>query len=162
MPIIFPANCRGTTAGALQQLKQQGYTTASGGLFSKKLLDDITTNGGKTFFEPIEPAGIFMSKLDQVQDQIKDTTDAIQKASHTLVETARDANKSMTDVSGKMRDGADKLAFAIDKMMKVTGRGDFAHVVALTESLVDSLERLAELEQKGLLEKVMQAMQARA
>jgi hypothetical protein len=40
----------------------------------------------------------------------------------------------------------------------VAGRGDFAETVKLTVTLVDSLERLAELEEKGLLDKVMKAM----
>ena len=43
-------------------------------------------------------------------------------------------------------------------MMKIAGRGDFAETVRLTESLVESLERLAVLEEKGLLDKVMRAM----
>ena len=32
MAIIYPDNSRGTTSGALTQIKRQGYTTASGGL----------------------------------------------------------------------------------------------------------------------------------
>jgi hypothetical protein len=162
MPIIFPTQCMGATAGGLQQLKQQGHTSAGGGLFHQDYLDQLVIGTPGQYFRHTEPAGIFMDKLEQTKQQIEDNTEAIRRASHVLVDTAKDANKSMADVSGKMRDGADKLSFAIDKMMKVTGRTDFAHVVALTESLVDSLERLAALEQKGLLEKVMQAMQARA
>ena len=76
-----------------------------------------------------------------------------------MVNAAREANKQMSDVTGKFRDGTEKLSFAIDKLMKVAGRGDFEKTVELTESLVSSLERLAVLEEKGLLDKVMKAMQ---
>ena len=90
--------------------------------------------------------------------QINENADAILAAGRKLVDTARDANKNMADVTGKFRDGTEKLGNAIDKLMKVAGRGDFAETVKMTESLVDSLERLAILEEKGLLDKVMRAM----
>lgn len=99
-----------------------------------------------------------MSNLDTAKDRIDETTEAIRVSAVKMVETAREANKTMNDVSGKMRDGSEKLAVAIDKMMKIAGRGDFAETVRLTESLVSSLERLADLEQRGLLDKVMRAM----
>lgn len=162
MPIILPETCRVTTAGALREIAKQGYTFASGGLVSGEYIDRLMVGNPGNFFRFTEPAGIFMDKLEQTKQQIEENTEAIRRSSYALVDTAKEANKAMTDVSGKMRDGADKLSFAIDKMLKVTGRGDFGQVVALTESLVDSLERLAVLEQKGLLDKVMQAMQARA
>lgn len=64
----------------------------------------------------------------------------------------------MADVTGKFRSGTEHLGVAIDKMMKVVGRGDYEKTVQLTRTLVDSLERLAVLEEKGLLDKVMRAM----
>ena len=78
-----------------------------------------------------------------------------------MVEAANEANKQMASVTGKFRSGTEHLGVAIDKLMKVAGRPDYEQTVKLTDSLVDSLERLAVLEEKGLLDKVMSAMRAR-
>ncbi len=99
-----------------------------------------------------------MQSLETTKLQLDDSTEAILASGRKLVETAKTANKQMADVTGKFRDGTDKLASAIDKLMKVAGRGDFAETVRHTITLVDSLERLAVLEEKGLLDKVMRAM----
>ena len=99
-----------------------------------------------------------METLDRTKQQLEENTDAILGAGRKLVDAAKDANKQMADVTGKFREGTERLGLAIDKLMKIAGRGDFAETVQLTESLVQSLERLAVLEDKGLLEKVMKAM----
>lgn len=99
-----------------------------------------------------------MEQLEKTKQQLDDNTQAIVESGRKLVEAAREANKGMADVSGKFRDGANKLGVAIDGMMKVAGRSDFAEAVRLTESFVASMERLAALEEKGILEKVMRAM----
>ena len=46
MAIILPAHCKGVTAGALKQIKQQGFTTAgnSSCAFSKSYLDGLIAN----------------------------------------------------------------------------------------------------------------------
>ena len=157
MAIIYPSNCKGVTAGALRQIKQQGFTTASGGLFS---IDNVTgmVNEQKVYFSQTEPAGVFMENLTSTKQKIEENTEAIFASGRKLVETAKDANKQMAEVTGKFRDGTERLSNAIDKLMKVAERGDFAETVRLTESLVESLERLAVLEEKGLLDKVMRAM----
>jgi hypothetical protein len=155
MAIIFPTSCKNTTAGALREIKEQGYTTAGGGLFSKRMLGSL---GPKAYFDKTEPVGAFMDTLDLTKRQIEENTEAILSSGRKLVDTAKDANKQMTDVTGKFRDGTERLGNAIDKLMKVAGRNDFAETVKLTGELVDSLERLAVLEEKGLLDKVMRAM----
>lgn len=99
-----------------------------------------------------------MEALDRTKKQLDDNTAAIQAASHKLVDAAKEANKQMADVTGKFRAGTEHLGVAIDKMLKVAGRGDYEKTVQLTCTLVDSLERLAALEEKGLLDKVMRAM----
>ena len=99
-----------------------------------------------------------MENLNSTKQKIEENTEAIFASGRKLVETAKDANKQMAEVTGKFRDGTERLSNAIDKLMKVAERGDFAETVRLTESLVESLERLAVLEEKGLLDKVMRAM----
>lgn len=159
MTITFPQHLRGRTSGALKQIRQNGITTAGGGYVDlESMKKRIVAEGGQIYFSHNEPAGVFMSTLEKTQENIKDTTDAICEAGARLVEMAKSVNKQMADVTGKVRDGSEKLSVAIDKMMKITGRHDFAETVAMTESLVSSLERLAVLEEKGLLDKVMKAM----
>ncbi len=99
-----------------------------------------------------------MTTLEDTKTQINENTEAIQAAAHRLVGAAKDANKQMADVTGKFRAGTEHLGVAIDKMMKIAGRGDYEKTVQLTCLLVDSLDRLAVLEEKGLLDKVMRAM----
>ena len=99
-----------------------------------------------------------MDALENTKQQLDDNTTAIQAAGRRLVDAAKDANKQMSDVTGKFRAGTEHLGVAIDKMMKVAGRGDYEKTVQLTCTLVESLERLAVLEEKGLLDKVMRAM----
>jgi len=99
-----------------------------------------------------------MSTLTSLEDQISSSANAVNLAIHKLNDAADTAKDKLHDVSGKLRGGAEKLSVAIDKVMTVSGRKDYAEVVRLTESLVSSLERLAELEQKGLLDKVIRAM----
>ncbi len=99
-----------------------------------------------------------MTELAKAKQQIDESTEAILASGHRLVDVAKDANKKMADVTGRFRDGTERLGSAIDKLMKIAGRADYAETVKLTESLVDSLERLASLEERGLLDKVMKAM----
>lgn len=157
MPIIFPANCKGTTLGALREVKRDGYTTQSGGLFDMKLVKGMMRSS-KGFFDKIEPGGVFMSNLEVTQKQIDETSEAISKSARSMVEMARESSKGLSEASSKVRDGTDKMGAALDKFMRVVDRKDFAETVKLTESLVDSLERLAVLEDRGVLDKVMKAM----
>ena len=157
MAIIYPSHCKGVTAGALRQIQQQGFTTASGGLFATQKVNNMINAKG-IYFSHTEQAGVFMENLNSTKQKIEENTEAIFASGRKLVETAKDANKQMAEVTGKFRDGTERLSNAIDKLMKVAERGDFAETVRLTESLVESLERLAVLEEKGMLDKVMRAM----
>lgn len=162
MAIIYPKDCIGVTAGALRQVKKFGYTTNSvdGGLFGVEHIKNLALRPGDihTYFRKSEPCGEFMELINNHQQSIEDTRDAIMRASKSMVDAAKESNKQISDITGKMRDGSEKLGVAIDKMMKVAGRQDFAETVRLTQSFVESMERLAALEDRGLLEKVVKAM----
>ena len=91
-----------------------------------------------------------MEAMTQTKQNIEETRDAILAASRSMVDAAQVSNKQISDVTGKMRDGSEKLGVAIDKMMKIAGRQDFAETVRLTQSFVDSLERLAALDDRDV------------
>lgn len=162
MAIIYPKDCIGVTAGAMRQTKKYGYSTNSrdGGLFSVEMVRNLALRPGDigTYFRKTEPCGEFMENINHHQQNINETRDAIMAASRAMVEAAKESNKQIQDVTGKMRDGSEKLGIAIDKMMKIAGRADFAETVKLTQSFVESMERLAALDERGLLEKVVKAM----
>lgn len=162
MAIIYPKDCIGVTAGAMRQTKMQGYSTNSrdGGVFSVEMIKNIvsTHKDFSSYFRKTEPCGEFMETITHQQKSIEQTREAIMAACRAMVESAKESTKQINDVTGKMRDGSEKLGAAIDKMMKIAGRQDFAETVRLTQSFVESMERLAALEDRGMLEKVVKAM----
>jgi hypothetical protein len=157
MAIIFPASTRGMTAGAMRQIKQQGYTTAAGGWHTMDRVYGLANDVG-IYLDEREPLGKFMTVLEKSAEDAKELTQALMKHTFAMVEQAKESNKQLNDVNGKMRDGAEKLALAIEKFNKVAGNTNFAETAKQAESLVNSLERLAALEASGMLEKVMKAM----
>jgi ABC-type transporter Mla subunit MlaD len=113
---------------------------------------------GGIYLNEREPLGKFMSALEKTKADADALTDALLKSTNALVEQAKESNKQLNDVNGKMRDGAEKLGIAIERFNKVAGNTNFAETAKQAESLVNSLERLAALEASGMLEKVMKAM----
>ena len=145
------------TAGAMRQIKQQGYTTAAGGWHTMDRVYGLANDVG-IYLDEREPLGKFMTVLEKSAEDAKELTQALMKHTFAMVEQAKESNKQLNDVNGKMRDGAEKLALAIERFNKVAGNTNFAETAKQAESLVNSLERLAALEASGMLEKVMKAM----
>ena len=157
MAIIFPSNLRGMTSGAMRQIKQHGHTTAAGGWHSMGTLAEMAADTG-LYLNQREPLGKYMTALAQAKEDAKEMTDALLKNTNAMVEQARESHKQLTDINGKLRDGAEKLGLALEKFNKVAGNTNFAETAKQAESLVTSLERLAALEASGTLDKVMKAM----
>ena len=147
---------KAATAGELRQIKQQGASDS--GFYSHAAFGAQLPAMVGLYFYKKEPGGIFMDTLEKTRKQIEDSTDAIAASGRKLVEVAKDANKQMAEVAGKFREGSDHLAHAINKMMALADRHDFAKRVNLTKTLVESLERLAALEKQGTLDKVLAAL----
>lgn len=110
------------------------------------------------FLQPNEPLGKYMTTLKAAAEDATEMTEVLFSNTRAMVEQAKVTTKQLNDLSGKMRDGAEKLNSAIDKFNKVAGNDNFAETARHAESLVQSLERLAALEASGTLEKVMKAM----
>ena len=157
MPIIYPAHLKGITAGAWRQVKQQGSTTAAGGWHSMNKLHGVAADT-TVYLEPNEPLGECMTAIKAAIEDSQAMTEALLKNTNAMVDQAKETNKRLNDLSGKMRDGAEKLNSAIEKFNKVAGNTNFAETAKHAESLVSSLERLAVLEASGTLDKVMKAM----
>ena len=159
MAIIYPPSCRGMTSGAMRQVKQQGFTTAGrdGGAFSAKFVKaQIANRTGYTRHN--EPLGIYMSQLEEARKDIEATTDAVSASTRKMVEAARTASADMTEASRKMRDATERLVAQMGKFHSTFASSKFDEQAKAAASLADAMERLAALEEKGMLSKVIAAL----
>lgn len=99
-----------------------------------------------------------MALLDNIAKQIEEMADAVSVQSNALVNAASIGTKQMMEVSAKLRDSAEKMGTAMTKFSNIANNAKFAETAKQAESLVNSLERLADLQKSGLLDKVMAAM----
>ena len=157
MAIIIPDECKNTTAGALQQVKQTGHTTAGGGFMAKNLVVGLvqSTSG---YTSKREPLGKFMSALEKAKDDIEATTDAVTASARRMVETAEEANQGLAASSRKMRESTEKLAAQMTKFSTIFVNARFDEQAKALQSLADAMERLAALEDSGRLSRVMDAV----
>lgn len=158
MAIIFPESCRNTTAGAMRQIKQHGISTASGGTCSAEWAEN--TSSVNFLFAKIAPVGIYMTTLENSQLSMALAATATSASAKAIAVSANEATAVVTEASRKMRDSTEKLGTAMQKFAGIFGSSDFAKKAEAAESLVTSLERLAVLEEKGILAKLMKAMTA--
>ena len=63
-----------------------------------------------------EPLGKYMTALAQAKEDAKEMTEALLKNTNAMVEQAKESHKQMSDINGKLRDGAEKLGLAIEKL----------------------------------------------
>lgn len=157
MAIIYPEHLRGITTGALNEIKRKGYTTGSGGLLSSKYVKEMMKDTSEFAFRT-EPLGIFMTTLEKAKTDIEITADAVSAAAKKMVLASNDATESMNDSSRKMREAVDKLGAQMQKFNNIFASAKFSEQAQAATSLADALERLAKLEERGLLEKVMTAL----
>lgn len=159
MPIIYPDSCKGITSGAMRQLKTQGFTTAGtdGGACSTEYVKNmIASRSGYT--RKNEPLGIYMSQLTEAQKDIEATSDAVSASARKMVESARAASEGLTESSRKMRESTDKLTAQMQKFHAAFSSSKFDEQAKAAQSLADAMERLAKLEEKGMLSKVIAAL----
>ncbi len=126
---------------------------------AKRMRDESIENGD--YYSRKEPGGIVMGKMEENTHQMESAEKALTAAINKFVESAKTSEKSIKQTSGKIRDSADKLSAAIQKFMGIANSSDFGKTVEQAESLVNSLERLAALEDSGRLNRVMDAMKHR-
>ena len=126
---------------------------------AKRLREFGIENGD--YYSRKEPGGIVMSKMEQQTLEMERAEEALTSAIHKFVESAKVSEKNIKQTSGKIRDSVDKLAGAIQKLMSIANSSDFGKTVEQAESLVSALERLADLENSGKLDRIMDAMKQR-
>jgi methyl-accepting chemotaxis protein len=143
----------------MRQIKQQGWTTAGrdGGAFSTDFIRNKTVSlHGYT--RRNEPLGIFMNQLTEAKKDIDATSEAVSASARKMVDAAKQASADMTEASRKMRDATEKLTAQMQKFHSAFANTKFDEQAKAAASLADAMERLAALEDKGLLSKVMAAL----
>jgi hypothetical protein len=143
----------------MRQIQQQGFTTAGrdGGAWSKKMIEGkVATLSGYTRHN--EPLGIFMNQLTEAKRDIDATTDAVSASARRMSDSAEQASLDMINSSRKMREATEKLTVQMQKFHTIFNNAKFDEQAKAAASLADSMERLATLEQRGLLSKVIQAL----
>lgn len=95
-----------------------------------------------------------MSEIKDKPAELDQVADAISRSARSMQNAATESLTLINAVSAKTRDSTDKLTVAIDKFMKVATRPDFQQKLDSIESMVGALERLAKLEERGLLGRV--------
>jgi ABC-type transporter Mla subunit MlaD len=156
---IVPDHLKGMTNGQLREIRQHGFAP-SAGVFTEPFIKSLSTlRDANAYFRPREPLGVFMSALEQAKTETDEMTEAIIRARRAMVDHATEAQVQLTEASRKMRDGTEKLGAAIQKFSNICGTTDFVEKAKAAESLANSLERLAHLDQNGMLGRVIEALQ---
>ena len=110
------------------------------------------------YYAKKEPGGRVVSKMKECTEEMERAQEALTKSIQSFVSAANSSEKELKSVSGKIRDGNDKLSASIQKFMASVNGSDFGKTVENARSLVDSLERLAALQDSGKLDKVFRAI----
>lgn len=120
----------------------------------------FTVENQGIFLQKREPMGQVMSNFQKATDDVEKLANALMDRTHDMVAQADTTAKAINSSSAKIRDSADKLGAAIEKFNKIASCTNFAESAKNACSLVESLERLAKLQQSGVLDKVMVAISA--
>lgn len=99
-----------------------------------------------------------MSQLTEAKKDIDSTTDAVSASVHRMIDEAEKASRAMTESSRKMREATDKLTAQMQRFHLAFSSAKFEDQAKAATSLADAMERLAALEEKGLLSKVIAAL----
>lgn len=150
---------RGNTSAADPDAKS--FARQGSGFFStlEKQAAFTAANQG-VYLQPREPMGKVMSNFQKATEDVDKLASALMGRTHDMVSQADLSAKAINNSSAKIRDSADKLGAAIEKFNKIAGCTNFAESAKNACSLVESLERLAKLQQSGVLDKVMVAISA--
>lgn len=127
-------------------------------MFATSYVRAIATQDMASYLNKREPLGKYMEALEQTRKTAAELTESISAQTRKMVDEAAAGAKAMAEVSAKLRDSAEKMGTAMTKFAAIANNTKFAESAKQAESLVTSLERLAELQRSGLLDKVMAAM----
>ena len=156
MTIHIPQSCKGLSPGAMRLLRETGHAS---GLIAPSLIETMVQDVRMSdLTKPTETLGKYMTQVNDLSTQLSDTTNAISLQLRTLSKASSDGTKEMLLLSGKMRDSTQKFSEVMTRFTTIAGNSKFAETAKVAESLVNSLERLAVLQESGKLDKVLAAL----
>jgi len=100
-----------------------------------------------------------MRNIEDARNDLEKTSAAVLEAGRRLSAASGETAAQIADASRKMREATDKLSAQMQKFYSIFANSKFDEQARAAQSLADAMERLAALESKGVLSKVMAALQ---
>ena len=143
---------RDVTAGQLREAKLKGFSES--GIYTVEAVKHMAVTDPYAYFNKSEPGGKVMNKVEEVIDNLNEASSAVMKAGKTVRETALSTIESMTDNNRKLRDNTNKLTDSIGVFLKTANNPAYVKAINDIERLAGALEKIAELEKAGILNKL--------
>jgi len=144
------------TSGELKEIAQKGYSQS--GLINVGFFRKYSAlNGSKLIKDNIGVINI-MNETNKVEQDLMKVGKAILSQSKALKEIANLHEEKIVESSRKIRDSNHKLTDAIDGFVKKATSAQFMKAVDDAERLAIALEKISDLESKGILNKLTQLM----
>lgn len=143
---------RGFTAGELRESKAHGVSNT--GVVSVAYVDKRVQSDPYVYLEKREPGGQVVDKVEETVLKLSEASEAIIKAGSTVRESAKTTIESITDNNRKLRDNNTKLTDSINVFLKTATKPEYAKAINDMERLASALEKIAELEKAGILNKL--------
>jgi molybdopterin converting factor small subunit len=143
---------RDGTAGEIRQAHLKGW--AETGLFSVEAVYKMAVTDPYAYLDKMEPGGKVMSKVEEVVENLGEAAKAITKAGGHVRDTANQTIALITDNNRKLRDNNTKLTDSINVFLKTANKPEYIKAINDMERLATALEKIAELEKNGILNKL--------
>jgi len=143
---------RGFTAGELRESREHGISNT--GVVSVKYVENKIQQDPYMYLSKLEPGGQVMNKVEEVVLNLSEASNAIIKAGSTVRESAKTTIDSITDNNRKLRENNTKLTDSINVFLKTATKPEYAKAINDMERLASALEKIAELEKAGILNKL--------
>ena len=143
---------RGMTAGEMRQAKQQGFSES--GTYSVEYLSRKVESEPYMYLLKTEPGGKVVNHVEEVKVNLSEAADAMIKAGTAVRDTAVQTIASITDNNRKLRDNNTRLTDSINVFLKTATKAEYLKAINDVERLATALEKIADLEKAGILNKL--------
>ena len=143
---------RDATAGQLREAKLKGMSES--GIWSVEAVKNMAVTEPYAYLSKTEPGGKVMNKTEEVVNNLTEAAVAITKAGGVVRDTANATIDSMTDSNRKLRENTNKLTDSIGVFLKTANKPEYIKAINDMERLAAALEKIAELEKAGILNKL--------
>lgn len=143
---------RDATAGQLRETTHKGFSES--GVWTVEHIRRMVVTDPCAYLTKLEPGGQVVSKVEDVVENLNEASNAIIKAGGVVRDTAIQTIDSITDSNRKVRENTNKLSDSIGVFLKTANRPEYIKAINDMERLASALEKIAELEKAGILNKL--------